>query len=211
MGELASALPMYERTLAILEKALGSEHPEVAKTLGNLSRLHRSLGRPAEALALGERALALGEKALGPDHPGLVANLNNLANVHYDEEDYVRAKALYERGLSIREKALGPDHPEVGVSLGNLANLYLVIDEPQQALALAERAATIFAAHPDQQPRANELRFILAQALVAAHGDRDRALAEARKARDGFRAGTGSAQELAAVEQWLAKHELARD
>ncbi len=36
-GRYADAEPLYERSLAILEKALGPEHPEVATSLNNLA------------------------------------------------------------------------------------------------------------------------------------------------------------------------------
>jgi hypothetical protein len=38
-GKLAEAEPHYQRTLTILEKSLGLEHPNVASTLNNLAVL----------------------------------------------------------------------------------------------------------------------------------------------------------------------------
>jgi hypothetical protein len=38
-GDLAGARPLFERALAIDEKALGHEHPEVATNLANLANL----------------------------------------------------------------------------------------------------------------------------------------------------------------------------
>ena len=38
-GKLAEAEPHYQRTLTILEKSLGPEHPNVASTLNNLAQL----------------------------------------------------------------------------------------------------------------------------------------------------------------------------
>jgi tetratricopeptide (TPR) repeat protein len=40
---------LYQRALAISEKALGPEHPGTAATLNNLAVLYRELGRQAEA------------------------------------------------------------------------------------------------------------------------------------------------------------------
>jgi tetratricopeptide (TPR) repeat protein len=42
-GDLAAARPLYERALAIREKALGPEHPETATGLNNLASLLREL------------------------------------------------------------------------------------------------------------------------------------------------------------------------
>ena len=45
----APARRLYERALAIREKALGPDHPDVATSLNNLPLLHRAQGRYAEA------------------------------------------------------------------------------------------------------------------------------------------------------------------
>ncbi|RMD97877.1 MAG: tetratricopeptide repeat protein, partial [Deltaproteobacteria bacterium] len=70
-GEYAAARPLYERALAIYEKALGPDHPNLALTLHNLAVLFEVQGEYAAARPLYERALAIYEKALGPDHPNL--------------------------------------------------------------------------------------------------------------------------------------------
>ena len=69
----------YKKALAITEKALGPEHPDVATSLNNLAALYESQGRYAEAEPLYKRALAIREKALGPEHPDVATSLNNLA------------------------------------------------------------------------------------------------------------------------------------
>src|SRR6266705_554827 len=68
-GKYAEAVPLAQRALAIREKALGPDHPDVASLLNNLAELYRAQGRYADAEALFKRSLAIREKALGPDHP----------------------------------------------------------------------------------------------------------------------------------------------
>ena len=63
------AEPLYRRDLAITEKALGPDHPDVAITLVNISALHMNTGRIDEAPALLTRALTIFQTKLGPDHP----------------------------------------------------------------------------------------------------------------------------------------------
>ena len=65
----SAARPLYERALAIREKALGPEHPKTAMSLNNLALLLRAQGDLAAARPLFERALAIREKALGSEHP----------------------------------------------------------------------------------------------------------------------------------------------
>jgi len=60
--------------LAIREKALGPDHPDVAASLNNLALVFSRQGRAQEAEGLLLRALAIQEKAFGPDHPNVAAN-----------------------------------------------------------------------------------------------------------------------------------------
>jgi tetratricopeptide (TPR) repeat protein len=55
--------------MAIREKVLGPNHPDVAQSLNNLASLLYTKGDYAGAEPLYRRALAIDEKALGPDHP----------------------------------------------------------------------------------------------------------------------------------------------
>jgi tetratricopeptide (TPR) repeat protein len=68
-GQYAKAEPLYQRALAILEKTLCPEHPNVATSLNNLAELYNTQGQYAKAEPLYQRALAILEKALGPEHP----------------------------------------------------------------------------------------------------------------------------------------------
>ena len=61
-GKYAEAEPLYRRSLAIRETALGSEHPDVATTLESYAVLLREAGRTAEADGLEERARAIRAK-----------------------------------------------------------------------------------------------------------------------------------------------------
>ena len=61
-GKYAEAEPLYKRALAIWEKALGPEHPNVAKSLQNYAALLRKTGRGEEAEKLEARAQAIRAK-----------------------------------------------------------------------------------------------------------------------------------------------------
>ena len=58
-GKYNDAEPLYKRSLAIDEKALGPEHPKVATCLKNYAVLLRKMGRGAEAEPLEARAKAI--------------------------------------------------------------------------------------------------------------------------------------------------------
>ena len=78
-GRYADAEPLYQRSLAIWEKALGPEHPDVAQSLNNLARLYDTQGRYADAEPLCQRSLAIWETTLGPEHPAVATVLENYA------------------------------------------------------------------------------------------------------------------------------------
>src|SRR5262249_47066835 len=103
----SAARPLYERALAIYEKALGPEHPDAATSLNNLALVLRDQGDLAAARPLNERALAIKEKALGPEHPDTAASLNNLAWVLRDQDDLVAARPLHEPAPAIKQQAPG--------------------------------------------------------------------------------------------------------
>ena len=54
-GDYARAEPLYRRSLAIWEKALGPEHPDVATIRENLETLYRATKRSSEAQAREQR------------------------------------------------------------------------------------------------------------------------------------------------------------
>jgi hypothetical protein len=59
-GRYADAEPLYKRALAINEKSLGPEHPNVANSLNNLAALYNDQGRWAEGLPLARTAIERG-------------------------------------------------------------------------------------------------------------------------------------------------------
>ena len=69
LKDYTEAITLAERALAIREKALGPDHPDVAMSFNNLAVLYKAQGRYADAEPLYKRNLAISEKGLGPNHP----------------------------------------------------------------------------------------------------------------------------------------------
>src|SRR5260221_337339 len=67
-GRYLEAVRGATEVLAIREKGLGPDHPDVATSLSDLAAMYERLGRYADAEPLYKRSLAIYEKALGPDH-----------------------------------------------------------------------------------------------------------------------------------------------
>ena len=77
MCDYARAEPLFEQALQIRRKALGPEHPGIARSLHNLALLYVEMGDYARAEPLYQQALQIYQKVLGPDNP-------NGARVQYD-------------------------------------------------------------------------------------------------------------------------------
>ena len=189
LAAYSDARPLFERALAIFEKALGPEHPDTAAKLSNLANLLWAQGDFAGARPLCERALAISEKALGPEHPDTATILTGLASLLKAQGDLAGARPLLEQALAIYEKALGPEHPLTATSLSNLANLLWAQGDLAGARPLCERALAISEKalgpeHPDTATILNNLaRLLQAQGdLAGARPLFERALAIYEKA-----------------------------
>jgi tetratricopeptide (TPR) repeat protein len=164
-ARFSDAEPLLRRALAVWEKVLAADHPDVATGLNNLALLYKDQGKYAEAEPLYKRALAIDEKALGPDHPGVATDLNNLGALYDYQGKYGQAEALYRRALAIWQKTLGPDHPSTATSLNNLAELYRAQGrhaeaEPLYQRALAIREGALGPGHPDVAAVLNNLALL---------------------------------------------------
>jgi tetratricopeptide (TPR) repeat protein len=171
LAAYSEARPLFDRALAIREKALGPEHPDTAGSFNNIALLLRDQGDLAGARPLFERALMISEKAFGSEHPSTATSLNNLALLLKDEGDLAGARLLCEQVLVIYEKTLGPEHSLTATSLNNLAVLLTDQGDLAAARPLAARALAIFekALGPEDPSTAmglNNLAF-----LVQAQGD----------------------------------------
>lgn len=150
----AEAEPLFRRSLAIREIALGESHPEVGSSLNYLGMLYRAQGRYAEAEPLYRRSLAIREMALGESHLDVGVSLNNLGLLYRVQGRDAEAEPLIERALAIVEKALGAEHPNVAAVLSNLGELYrqqgrLADAEPLFQRSLAIRETAFGPDHPD--------------------------------------------------------------
>ncbi|MBI3937618.1 MAG: CHAT domain-containing protein [Betaproteobacteria bacterium] len=179
-GEYARALALYERSLAIREKALGPEHNDVARSLNDLAGIYQEMGEYEKALLLFQRGVAIREKALGPEHPDLGRILNHLAEVYRKLRQYAKAQPVYARALAIFEKTLGPEHPHVAAALHNYASLYHDMGEYASALPLYERSHAILekALGPEHPDVATSLNNIAGVYLVTGQYEKALQLAQ---------------------------------
>ena len=103
-GRYEDAIPIAEKVLAIREKALGPDHPDVARSLNNLALLYDNLREYLKAEPLYKRALAIWEKSYGPDHSDVALTHDNLAALYRNLGDSAKAELLIKRATAIREQ-----------------------------------------------------------------------------------------------------------
>src|SRR5262249_14718706 len=102
---------IYQRVLAVREKTLGPNHPDVAQTLNNLANVYQSESKHARAEDLYRRAIAICEKALGPGHPDVAAILDNLAGVYQSEASTHKQRASFSARSRFARRHFAPTIP----------------------------------------------------------------------------------------------------
>ena len=164
-GDYAQALLWYEKALAIKEKVLGKEHPDIATIYNNIANVYNTLGDYAKALLWHEKALSIMEKAFGKEHQDTAATYNNIAIVYYKLGDYAKALSWHEKALAIREKVLGKEHPDTAVTYNNIALVYDEQGDYTKALLWFEKALVICEKvlgkeHPDTAATYNNIAIV---------------------------------------------------
>ncbi len=122
---LAEAEPLLRRALAILEKHLGPNHPDVATALINISVVHAvkldEEENPAGPMLA--RAVAILERTNRED-PQIARALTTMAMLWTVRRDFDQAEPMLKRALAIREKSSGANSPEVAGVLEDLGTLH---------------------------------------------------------------------------------------
>src|SRR5262249_54255431 len=138
-GDLAAARPLFERALAIYEKARGPEHPHTAASLNNLALLLQGQGDLAAARPLFERALAIREKARGPEHPDTNRVRCHLPRLLTPSGHAREALGPADTALRAHEKVLGPNHRWTKDTARVTAEALDALGRADQAVALRAR------------------------------------------------------------------------
>jgi len=140
----ADAIPLAEKALAIREKTLGPDDPQVASALNRLARLYVKQGRYADAEPLYRRALKIRERIYGSAHPFVAFTVTHLAEIAREQKRYAETEELYRRALAIREQALGPNYPDLAQSVTDLAEFYVAQGRAAEAEPLFRRAIALY-------------------------------------------------------------------
>ncbi|CAF1081248.1 unnamed protein product [Rotaria sordida] len=142
-GQYNVAIDFCEKSLAICEKILSPNHPDLATSYNNIGAVYNDMGDYSKALEFYEKAHKIYEKALPPNHPELATSYNNTGGVYNDMGDYSKALEFYEKSHQIYEKALPPNHPDLATSYNNTGRVYHNMGDYSKALEFYEKALKI--------------------------------------------------------------------
>jgi eukaryotic-like serine/threonine-protein kinase len=205
-GHVEESLTVQRRAVALKEKLLGPNHPDVATSLENVSIALVKLGRTEEALAISQRALRINENALGPDHPQVALSLVNLAEQLVITKRFDEAEQMGRRATQTLEREYGPTNAFVAVGLSVVGHSLLERGRSQDARPLLERAYAIRMQIDKNPARLAESSFLLARALWPNLPERSKAITLALDAQRGYASSTDKTA-LSNVERWLHDHD----
>jgi len=132
--QVEEALTHLERSLQLMERILGKEHPRRASILMNLGVAYRKRERFEDALAALREGIAIREKVNGPAHPSIGSLNYAIAQVLLKKGDFEQARTYASRALEIRLATFGPEHAEVGDAHDLLGNASALAGKHQEAL-----------------------------------------------------------------------------
>ena len=123
------------------------DHPDIARTIGQLAIVVRQLGDYEEAERLTRESLNLKRKIFGEEHADVAQALNSLAIVLKDRGKEWEAERTYREALAMKRKVFGERHEEVASTLNNLAALLKSSARYAEAEPLYLEALAIFQEH----------------------------------------------------------------
>jgi tetratricopeptide (TPR) repeat protein len=204
-GDRKGAIERHQQALALKQKVLGPDHPDVGISEENLAIALQELGRDEEALEHIQRSVALLQNGLGAGHPDLAISLTNQGEILNAVGKHAEARRSYEKALAIWERELGGENITVSYALTGIGLSYLAERNPSAALVPLERAFQIREAHEPEPSRRAETEFALARALWGANRDRGRARMLAERARTAYTT-AAVAGKSSEIDAWLRAH-----
>ena len=191
--------------VAMKEKALGPDHPDVGVSEDNVAIALAEVGRNQEALGHVDRSIELLEGGLGAGHPDVAIAHSNRGEILNALGRFAEARQAFEAARVIEERELGLDAVNLAYPLTGIGVSYLLEGNPASAIVALERALKIRQSQESDPAKRSETQFALARALWESNRDRARARNLAEEAKAGYAKPITKAK-LAEVEGWIRSH-----
>lgn len=99
----AKAEPLFERAIAIKQKALGPDNPEVISAVGKMAHFYLKSGNYAKADALSSKILAYADKMLR-DRTAISQSFSKLSSFYQSHRELENAEILVKQAQELTEK-----------------------------------------------------------------------------------------------------------
>jgi len=204
-GRRDEAVLAHQQALALKEKMLGPNHPDIGISESNLAIVLQELGRNEEALVHNDLATKLLRNGLGADHPDLAISFNEGGEILNALGRYEEARVAFKRALASWERQLGADDRNLAYPLTGIGVGYLAEGRASEALVPLERASRIRETQEPELSRRAETQFALARALWESNRGRGRARELADEAKELYRKSV-TKDKAPEVDSWLEDH-----
>lgn len=159
---------LFNKSLEIAERELGSDHPEIAKIQNKLGKLFQATNRLKAAGLMFSTSLNILINHYGNNHFEIADTLYNYSRFLQITDNPQEAKSMMERLLKIDIDKYGNEHPIIARDLDNLSGLYHSLKQFEEAEPLAERALKIEESffgkdHPNIAVRLNNYAQLLVE------------------------------------------------
>ena len=203
-GNYQAALSDYEKALALKQRALAPNDPDIARSLLSMASAYNEVGNHVAALAAADKAVDIFRNAYGGSSPQVAIPLGNRGESYELLGRYPEAERDLRLASDLSAQGVGPDHPWTAYPLTALGKTLNLEHHPREATPILERALRIREKSEPNAELVAEARFALASARWELGQDRAAALTLARAARDTYRKMPEQARHAAEVEAWLA-------
>ncbi|KAK7423712.1 hypothetical protein QQX98_000902 [Neonectria punicea] len=157
LGKYNVSVEMYQRSLEILQRTSGKEHPHTLVAMHNLADALVLQGDYNAAEQMHRENLEIEERIMGPEHQMTLGSMKNLSDTLRVLGKYNEAEQMSRKALEIQERILGPEHPStlrslmsLGVTLNKQGKyktaeqIYRETLEIQERILGPENPATLF-------------------------------------------------------------------
>jgi tetratricopeptide (TPR) repeat protein/tRNA A-37 threonylcarbamoyl transferase component Bud32 len=203
-GNNQAALSDLEQALALKQKVLPPNHPDIAISLLSIASTQNQLGDHEAALVAADKAVKIYEDAYGSESPQVAHPLGDRGESYELLGRYPEAERDLRRAVDLSAQWVGPDHPWTAYPLTDLGKTLILDRHLREATPILERALRIREKSEPNPEMVADTRFALARARWELGQDRTGALTLAEAARDTYRKMPTEAKHAAEVDAWLA-------
>ncbi|PVF91282.1 hypothetical protein CPB86DRAFT_745811 [Serendipita vermifera] len=169
-GDYSLALAYMKSCLEEEKQTLDEEHPDVLRSMYNLSRGYSNVGRSAEALELGTKAMELRQKTLGDEDRINLRTIGNVSNCYSHLGRFNEALDLEVRVMGLCRKVLGDEHMDTLLSMSNVSVHYANVGRLTEALELALKVMELYQRILGEEDRQTLLSMSTVSTLYADSG-----------------------------------------